>query len=85
MVVHVVIEIYPKNEVLNPETEAVKKSLLNLGYNKIKDLVLGKKIDLFFHDLSEDKCLVNAKEICENILVNTNIQEYKISVVKDNL
>ena len=85
MVVHVVIEIYPKNEVLNPETEAVKKSLLNLGYNKIKDLVLGKKIDLFFHDLSEDKCLVNATEICENILVNTNIQEYRISVVKDNL
>ena len=85
MVVHVVIEIYPKNEVLNPETEAVKKSLLNLGYNNIKELVLSKKIDLTFHNLSKDKCLVNAKEICENILVNTNIQEYKISVVKDNL
>ena len=83
MIIYVVIEIYPKNEVLNPETEAVKKSLLNLGYSNIKELILSKKIDLIFHDLCEDKCLIQAKEICENILVNTNIQEYKISVVKD--
>ena len=62
-----------------------------LGYDlriitEVSDcLDLSKKIDLTFHNLSKDKCLVNAKEICENILVNTNIQEYKISVVKDNL
>ena len=68
MIVNVVIEIYPKTEVLNPETEAVKKSLLSLGYNNIKELILSKKIDLMFHDLSEDKCLVKAKEFNNDML-----------------
>ena len=39
MIVNLIIEIYPKNEVLNPETEAVKKSLVNLGYDNIKQLI----------------------------------------------
>ena len=83
MIVNLIIEIYPKNEVLNPETEAVKKSLVNLGYDNIKQLILSKKINLTFNDISEDKCLQEAKIMCEKILVNTNIEEYKISVLKD--
>ena len=82
MNVYVVIEIFPKKEVLNPETEAVKKSLSNLGFNNVSELLMSKKIKIKFKDLSREKCVIQTKKMCEKILVNTNIQEYEISVVE---
>ena len=37
---NVIINIFPKKEVLDPETEAVKKSLVNLGFKNIETLSL---------------------------------------------
>ena len=78
----VIIEIFPKKEVLNPETEAVKKTLSNLGYKNIDELVLSKQIKLSFNNLNEEDSLYQSKLMCDQILVNTNIQDYEISLVK---
>ena len=80
--VDIIINIFPKKEVLNPETEAVKKTLSNLGYKNIDELVLSKQIKLSFKNLHEEDCLYQSKLMCDQILVNTNIQEYEISLLK---
>ena len=54
MMIDVIIDIFPKKEVLNPETEAVKKTLSNLGYKNIDELVLSKQIKLSFKNLNEE-------------------------------
>ena len=82
MMVDVIIDIFPKKEVLNPETEAVKKTLSNLGYKNINELVLSKQIKLSFKNLNEEDSLYQSKLMCDQILVNTNIQDYEISLVK---
>ena len=82
MIIHVIIDIFPKKEVLNPETEAVKKTLSNLGYKNINELILSKQINLSFKNLNEEDCLYQCKLMCDQILVNTNIQDYKISLLK---
>ena len=82
MIIDVIIDIYPKKEVLNPETEAVKKTLSNLGYKNIDELILSKKIKLSFKNLNEEDCLYQSKLMCDQFLVNTNIQEYEISLLK---
>ena len=82
MIINVVIDIFPKKEVLNPETEAVKKTLSNLGYKNIDALVLSKQIKLSFNNLNEEDCLYQSKLMCDQILVNTNIQDYEISLLK---
>ena len=82
MIIDVIIDIFPKKEVLNPETEAVKKTLSNLGYKNIDGLVLSKQIKLSFKNLNKKNCLYQAKLMCDQILVNTNIQDYKISLLK---
>lgn len=82
MMVDVIIDIFPKKEVLNPETEAVKKTLSNLGYKNIDELVLSKQIKLSFKNLNEEDSLYQSKLMCDQILVNTNIQDYEISLVK---
>ena len=82
MIIDVIIDIFPKKEVLNPETEAVKKTLSNLGYKNIDELVLSKQIKLSFKNLNEEDSLYQSKLMCDQILVNTNIQEYEISLLK---
>ncbi len=82
MKIDVVIDIFPKKEVLSPETEAVKKTLSNLGYQNIEELVLSKQIKLKFKNLNQKDCLYQSKLMCDQILVNTNIQDYKISLLK---
>ena len=82
MKIDIMIDIFPKKEVLNPETEAVKKTLSNLGYKNIDGLVLSKQIKLSFKNLNEEDCLYQSKLMCDQILVNTNIQDYEISLVK---
>ena len=82
MMVDVIIDIFPKKEVLNPETEAVKKTLSNLGYKNIDKLVLSKQIKLSFKNLNEEDSLYQSKLMCDQILVNTNIQDYEISLLK---
>ena len=84
MMVDVIIDIFPKKEVLNPETEAVKKTLSNLGYKNIDELVLSKQIKLSFKNLNEEDSLYQSKLMCDQILVNTNIQDYEISLVKED-
>ena len=82
MIIDVIIDIFPKKEVLNPETEAVKKTLSNLGYKNIDELVLSKQIKLSFKNLNEEDSLYQSKLMCDQILVNTNIQDYKVSLLK---
>ena len=82
MIIDVIIDIFPKKEILNPETEAVKKTLSNLGYKNIEELVLSKQIKLSFKHLNEEDCLRQSKLMCDQILVNTNIQDYEISLLK---
>ena len=82
MIIDVIIDIFPKKEVLNPETEAVKKTLSNLGYKNINELILSKQIKLSFENLNKEDCLYQSKLMCDQILVNTNIQDYKISLLK---
>ena len=80
--IDVIIDIFPKKEVLNPETEAVKKTLSNLDYKNIDELVLSKQIKLSFKNLNEEDSLYQSKLMCDQILVNTNIQDYEISLLK---
>ena len=82
MIIDVIIDIFPKKEVLNPETEAVKKTLSNLGYKNINELILSKQIKLSFENLNKKDCLYQSKLMCDQILVNTNIQDYKVSLLK---
>ena len=82
MIIDVIVDIFPKKEILDPETETVKKTLSNLGYKNIDELVLSKQIKLSFKNLHEEDCLYQSKLMCDQILVNTNIQDYEISLLK---
>ena len=81
---NVIINIFPKKEVLSPEAEAVKKSLSNLGFDNIEKLYLGKQITMTINEKSEKNVHKLASQMCEKLLVNSIIEDYKITILREN-
>tara|TARA_B100001540_G_C15695920_1_gene591504 strand:+ start:313 stop:564 length:252 start_codon:yes stop_codon:yes gene_type:complete len=78
--IKVVLEIFPKEEVLDPETKIVTKSLQDLGFDKLKEIKLGKQILIYLNEQDKEKALEYSKQMCEKLLVNTIIQDYKVYI-----
>ena len=79
----VVVNISLKEGVLDPEGQAIKTSLSNLGFKNFSDVRTGKQIILNFEKIDENEAILATKKMCEDLLVNTVIEIYKINVLKD--
>ena len=79
----VVVNISLKEGVLDPEGQAIKTSLSNLGFKNFSDVRTGKQIILNFEKIDENEAILTTKKMCEDLLVNTVIETYKINVLKD--
>ena len=79
----VVVNISLKEGVLDPEGQIIKTSLSNLGFKNFSDVRTGKQIILNFEKIDENEAILATKKMCEDLLVNTVIETYKINVLKD--
>ena len=79
----VVVNISLKEGVLDPEGQAIKTSLSNLGFKNFSDVRTGKQIILNFEKIDKNEAILATKKMCEDLLVNTVIETYKINVLKD--
>ena len=68
-----------KRGVLDPQGQAVARSLGRLGFDEVKDCRIGKYIEL---QLDGDPATARErlKQMCEKLLANTVIEEYRIEV-----
>ena len=80
---NVVVNISLKEGVLDPEGQAIEISLSNLGFKNFSDVRTGKQIILNFEKIDENEAILATKKMCEDLLVNTVIETYKINVLKD--
>ncbi len=79
----VIVNISLKEGVLDPEGQAIKTSLSNLGFENLNDVRTGKQIILNFKNLEEKEAVLETKKMCEDLLVNTVIEKYKINILRD--
>ena len=79
----VIVNISLKEGVLDPEGQAIKTSLSNLGFENLNDVRTGKQIILNFVNLEENEAVLEAKKMCENLLVNSVIEKYKINILRN--
>lgn len=65
-----------KKGILDPEAEAIKQTIKNMGSDAIKNLIKGKFFDI---EVKDDKDYLNEIEkISENLLSNPVIEKFKI-------
>ncbi len=71
------IQVLLKKSILDPQGQAVEKSLSALGYNKTKDVRIGRYIELIIDDTELKRAEDELRNICEALLVNPVIEYYK--------
>ena len=65
-----------KKGILDPEAEAIKQTIKNMGSDAIQNLIKGKFFDI---EVKDDKDYLNEIEkISENLLSNPVIEKFKI-------
>lgn len=72
----VVVNVYLKDGVLDPQGKAVSHALKSLGFVGIDNVRIGKQIvlDISANDKDEAKIMIEA--MCEELLANTVIEDY---------
>ncbi|MGZ3439940.1 MAG: phosphoribosylformylglycinamidine synthase subunit PurS [Polyangia bacterium] len=70
-----------KSGVLDPQGQAVARALGRLGFAEVKDARIGKFIEMQLADDVKD-VEGHIKQMCEKLLANTVIEEYRYEIVK---
>ncbi len=72
------VDVMLKTGVLDPQGEAVRHALGNLGFDGVEKVRQGKVIEL---EVAEGTSEDQIKEMCEKLLANTVIENYAIQVL----
>lgn len=75
------VEVMLRNGVLDPQGEAVKTALGNLGFEGVGGVRQGKLIELDLAETDPEKARHAVTEMCEKLLANTVIESYQIEIV----
>lgn len=67
-----------KDGVLDPQGEAVRQALGSLGFDGVNGVRQGKVIDL---DLDDGASEAQVKDMCEKLLSNTVIENYRVEML----
>jgi phosphoribosylformylglycinamidine synthase subunit PurS len=68
-----------RESVLDPQGTAVKGALHSLSYNEVQDVRIGKFMELVI-EKSERNIDELVREMCEKLLANTVIEDYRYEI-----
>ncbi len=74
------VQVMLKAGVLDPQGEAVRHALGQLGFDGIEGARQGKVIELDLAETDKAKAEAAVTEMCEKLLANTVIESYSIEV-----
>ncbi|ALC87881.1 MULTISPECIES: phosphoribosylformylglycinamidine synthase subunit PurS [Bacillaceae] len=68
-----------RESVLDPQGSAVMGALHSMDYNEVKDVRIGKYLELQIEESDRDLDAI-VREMCEKLLTNTVIEDYRYDV-----
>ncbi len=74
------IYITLKKDVLDPQGSVIANSLKSLGFNGIEDVRQGKYIEIKLNTKNKDTAIKQLNEMCERLLANLVIEDYKVEI-----
>jgi phosphoribosylformylglycinamidine synthase len=69
-----------KEGILDPQGKTVLRALKSLGYDEVEDLRIGKYMELSLEGEDGDKLEARLLEMCEKLLANPIIENYRVEV-----
>lgn len=76
-----IVNISLKEGVLDSQGKAVHHALDALKFENVENVRVGKQIVLKLNTDSADKAREEVTEMCESLLANTVIEDYKIEII----
>ncbi len=73
-----IVNIQLKPGVLDPQGKALHHALGALGFSDVRSVRIGKQIVLELDETDPAKAEAEVKEMCEELLANTVIEDYEI-------
>ena len=74
------IYITLKKDVLDPQGSVIANSLKSLGFDNVEDVRQGKFIEIKLNNKDKDDAKKQLSEMCEKLLANLVIEDYKIEI-----
>jgi phosphoribosylformylglycinamidine synthase subunit PurS len=71
-----------KRGILDPQGQAVLHALSSLGYSGVKDVRVGKLIELELETSDTSKAETDLKTMGERLLANPVIEDYRFEVIQ---
>ena len=76
----VIVNISLKEGVLDPQGQAIARSLNDLGFQEVSEIRVGKRIVLEVDETDEARLHQRVAKMCETLLSNTVIEDYDIDM-----
>lgn len=76
----VTVNIFLKQGVLDPQGKTIQNALYSLNFNTVKDVKVAKQIKIDLDETDKEKAKILVQNMCEEILVNTVIEDYEILI-----
>jgi len=75
------VKVTLKKDVLDPQGKVVQQTLQNMGMDTLKNLRQGKFFEIEINENDENKAQNKIEEMCNKLLVNLIIEDFKISKI----
>jgi len=76
----VIVNISLKTGVLDPQGQAISRSLNDLGFQEVGEIRVGKQIILEIDESDAVRVHQRVARMCETLLANTVIEDYEIDI-----
>ena len=77
------VKIMPKKGVLDPQGKAIEKSLNQLGFSQINNVIQGKLIEIEIDSINENDAQKIVEDASKQLLANLVIEDYEITITKE--
>lgn len=74
------VHVTLKNGVLDPQGKAVGHALESLGFAGVKDVRIGRFIEVTLDETDAAKAKAQAEDMCRKLLANTVIENFTVDV-----
>ena len=74
----VVVNVFLKNGVLDPQGKALEKALHSLNFPRVKEVRMAKQLKIELDESDTQKARELVAKMCEELLVNSVIEDYEI-------
>ncbi|HIE64269.1 MAG: phosphoribosylformylglycinamidine synthase subunit PurS [Nitrospira sp.] len=71
------VYVIPKDGILDPQGKAVERALTVLGFKQVKEVRVGRFLELVLDPAEGDTSEKTVKEMCEKLLANTIVESYR--------